>query len=180
MPTTRDFQKKYGHQKKAAHYDVDEPTEKPSRAKRRPGREDVEEPTPAKAKKVKAEAPVEEHDEEFETEHENIEELEADAEAPAHEDRIEIQFRGSELLRARFPKSFELAEEVATQWIHGGDFENLPISHPLGQWAAQRGLLKAKSLEQKVVESPLFEKAAIQILTAGMKAQGFLQKLRAR
>lgn len=177
MPTTRDFQKKHGHQKKAAHYDVDEPAEKPSRAKRRPGREDVEEPTPAKAKKVKVEAPVEEHEEEHD---ENIEELEADAEAPTQEDRIEINFRGSELLRARFPKSFELAEEVATQWIHGGDFENLPINHPLGQWAAQRGLLKAKSIEQKVVESPLFEKAAIQILTAGMKAQGFLQKLRAR
>lgn len=184
MPTTKEFRQKHGKGKKMSHYkEVVE--EKPSRPKRRPGREEPEsakdragadeELETAKASGVAFE--VEEETAKEAGEDLSQEAIEADAEATP-EDRIEIRFRGSELLRARFPKPFELAEEVATQWLKDGDFENLPISHPLGQWAAQQGLLKAKDFEKKLMTSPLVEKAAIRVLTAGMQAQGMVEKLR--
>lgn len=166
MPTTKDFKK---NKKRVSQSHMDEPSVKTTRAKRRPGREEVEE--------------TEIHDVEVEvTEEEEIDEasIEAEAEETESGERIEIQFKGSELLRAKFPKTFDLAEEVATQWVHDGSFEGLPIGHPLGQWAAQQSLMKAKEIEKKVVESPIFEKAAIGVLTYGMKAQGLVQKLKDR
>lgn len=113
---------------------------------------------------------------------EDVAYFEAEAEAQAEKDtpKVEIHFKGSELLRARFPKPFDVAEAVATDWGRDGKFENLPISHPLAQWAAQQGLLKAKEIEKKVMESPALEKAAMTALTVGMKAQGLISQLRGR
>lgn len=94
--------------------------------------------------------------------------------------KIELNFKGSEILRAKFPKPFEVAEQIATDWVQGGRFEGLPLGHPLAQYFAAKSLRKAKELEKKVMESPLTEKLAMQALTAGMKAQEIISQVRAK
>lgn len=94
------------------------------------------------------------------------------------EDKVELNFYGSEILRAKFPKAFDVAETVATEWIHDGNFEGLPLGHPLAQYFAAKGLKKAKEVEKKVMESPVTEKVALQALQAGMKAQEFISQIR--
>lgn len=107
--------------------------------------------------------------------------FEADAEETSQGPKVEINFKGSELLRSRFPQPFNVAEAVATEWMKDGStFENLPINQPLAQWATQQSLIKAKELEKKVMESPAVEKAAMQALTLGMKAQTLVTQLRER
>jgi hypothetical protein len=98
----------------------------------------------------------------------------------AASDKIEINFKGSEILRAKFPKPFEVAEQIATDWMHDGRFEGLPLGHPLAQYFAAKGLRKAKEIEKKVVESPMTEKLAMQALTAGMKAQEIINQVRTK
>lgn len=93
---------------------------------------------------------------------------------------VEIRFFGSELLRAKFPQPFDVAEKVASDWVTGGNFENLPIKQPLAQYAAQKGLQRAKEIEKKVLESPVTEKVAMQALTVGLKAQGVFEQIRER
>lgn len=94
------------------------------------------------------------------------------------EDKIEINFKGSEILRAKFPKPFEVVEQIATDWVQDGRFEGLPLGHPLAQYFAAKGLRKAKEIEKKVMESPVTEKVAMQALTAGMKAQDIINQVR--
>lgn len=108
--------------------------------------------------------------------HKTAGDFEAEPEGP----KVEIKFFGSELLRAKAPKPFEIAESVATDWMNNGNFEKLPIEHPLGHFVAQKGLLKAKEFEKKVLESPVTEKVAMQVLTVGMKAQGLFEQVRSR
>lgn len=174
MPTTKEFKSKLNG-KKAPPIEVDEEIDETeteivtdetdataaSRPQRRPGRAD----------KVKAKTSTEDYDDaDLETEFTD------DEETP----KIEINFKGSELLRSKFPKPFEVAEAVATEWVNGGDFENLPVGHPLAQWAAQKGLTKAKEMEKKILESPALEKVAYQALTLGMKAQSFVGKMKSK
>ena len=171
MPTTKEFKSKLNG-KKAPPIEVDEENDEteieieneatePSRPQRRPGRAD----------KVKAKASEENYDDaDLESEFTDNEEI----------SKIEINFKGSELLRSKFPKPFEVAEAVATEWVNGGDFENLPVGHPLAQWAAQKGLTKAKEMEKKILESPALEKVAYQALTLGMKAQSFVGKMKSK
>lgn len=176
MPTTKDFKNKIKEKKVPLHVDEDhddldqdldaevEDAEEVSRPQRRPGR----------AEKFTAKARDEDDDQE------SSEDLESEFEESENLEKVEINFRGSELLRAKFPKPFKVAEAVATDWVHNGSFENLPVGHPLAQWAAQKGLTKAKEMEKKVLESPTLEKVAMEALTLGMKAQGFIQKIKAK
>lgn len=159
-------------------------TSKPQ-PKRRPGRQE-EKSTPMEVK-MNAEMETPKVQDMGETPRENVkaeeikaEDVAAEFEAPTDEDKVEINFAGSELLRSRFPKPFEVAEAVATDWMKDGKFDHLPISHPLANWAAQQGLTKAKEIEKKVVESPRFEKAAMTALTMAMKAQATFEQLRAK
>ena len=94
--------------------------------------------------------------------------------------KVAIAFPGSELIRAKFPKSFDVAEAVATDWVHGGEFKELPINQPLAQYVAQKGLQQAKEIEKKVLESPMTEKVAMQVFTVGLKAQGLFSQLKSR
>ncbi len=96
------------------------------------------------------------------------------------EPKVELTFAGSETLRAQFPKTFETAEKIATDWIHDGRFEGLPLGHPLAQYFAAKGLRKAKEVEKKVMESPVTEKLAMNILTYGMKAQEIINQVKAK
>jgi hypothetical protein len=93
-------------------------------------------------------------------------------------EKIEIQFAGSETIRARFPKPFEVAEKIATDWVNDGRFEGLPLGHPLAEYFAAKGLRKAKEVEKKVLESPVTEKVALNVLTYGMKAQELLNQIK--
>lgn len=108
-----------------------------------------------------------------------------DAEHAANEDakeetKVELNFVGSEMLRAQFPKAFETAEKIATDWVSDGRFEGLPLGHPLAQYFAAKGLRKAKEVEKKVMESPVTEKVAMNILTYGMKAQEIINQVKAK
>lgn len=98
----------------------------------------------------------------------------------SNSDKIELNFKGSEILRAKFPKPFEVAEQIATDWVHDGRFEGLPLGHPLAQYFAAKGLRRAKELEKKVMESPVTEKLAMQALTVGMKAQDIINQVRVK
>ena len=104
-------------------------------------------------------------------------EAHAEEQTPAPE-KIEISFPGSEVLRAKLPKPFEVAEKVATDWVNDGNFEGLPLGHPLAQVLAAQGLKKAKEVEKKVVASGVIEKVAMQALTFGMKAQQEINTIR--
>jgi hypothetical protein len=108
--------------------------------------------------------------------HKSFGDFEAADEGP----KVEIKFFGSELLRSKVPKPFDVAEAVATDWVNNGNFEKLPIDHPLGHFALQKGLLKAKEIEKKVMESPMTEKVAMQVLTVGMKAQSLFEQVRSK
>lgn len=171
-----------------------------SRPKRRPGREEPE-ASDAQVRVVDVEHGVQETaGEELHAAHAKAETYAHDAatqnqteprssadssetpafEAESEKPRVEIRFFGSELIRAKFPKPFEMAEAVATDWRNGGDFSGLPIKHPLAHLAAQKGLQQAKEVEKKVLESPVTEKVAMRVLTAGMKAQSVIEQVRSR
>lgn len=94
--------------------------------------------------------------------------------------KFEIKFSGSEILRAKFPKPFAVAESIATDWLKDGSFDELPVDHPLAKYFATKGLRKAKEIEKKVLESPVTEKVAMQALQAGMKAQEIVNQVRSK
>lgn len=187
MPTTRDFKAKPSKTKKAKPIgdamSENSPAMSMSSGKRRPAREIQTEILEQSAKTESAmQEPTMKTEEQVSPDKSipTTEELVNEFEARPEEPKVEIHFKGSELLRARFPKPFLVAEAVATGWVNGGKFEDLPIAHPLTNWATQQGLLKAKELEKKVMESPAVEKAAMQALTLGMKAQGLVEQVRER
>ena len=66
---------------------------------------------------------------------------------------FELHFPGSFLLKAKAPKTFDLAERIAGEWVNDGTFEALPVGHPLAQILAAKALVKAKSLEKNVLNS---------------------------
>jgi hypothetical protein len=139
-------------------------------AKRRPGRE-----AQAENKTAAAAEPVEVHVETTPAEpQEDLSDLHSDD----GKKKIEISFAGSEILRAKLPKPFAVAEAVATDWVNDGKFEDLQIGHPLAQMAASAGLKKAKAFEKKLVESGVIEKVAMQALTAAMRAQTEINSIR--
>lgn len=146
-----------------------------SRPKRRPGREEPE----ASDADVKV-VDVDGYEAASETSHQSEASSGENADGADDRPQVEIRFFGSELLRAKFPQPFDVAEKVASDWVTGGNFDNLPIKQPLAQFAAQKGLQRAKEIEKKVLESPVTEKVAMQALTVGMKAQGMFEQIRER
>jgi hypothetical protein len=73
--------------------------------------------------------------------------------------KIQIEFPYSQLIREKVPKVFEVAESVAEQWVNDGDFENVPVGHPLAQITVAAGLRKAKEVEKKLEEKGVFAMA---------------------
>jgi hypothetical protein len=144
-------------------------------AKRRPGRDPEMQPAPGDVQGGVRVVDVEKS-------HESAESVESVATSAEEEaaPKIEINFQGSEILRAKFPTPFQVAEQIATDWVYGGRFEGLPLGHPLAQYFAAKGLRKAKEVEKKVLESPVTEKIAMQALTAGMKAQEIINQVRSK
>jgi hypothetical protein len=68
-------------------------------------------------------------------------------------EKFELNFPGSFLIKAKIPKAFDLAEKIAGDWVQDGNFESLPVGHPLAQILASKALTKAKSVEKKVLNS---------------------------
>ena len=66
--------------------------------------------------------------------------------------KTHLEFYGSELIRQKAPKVMELADTVADEWVHDGQFEGLPVGHPLAQIAAAKALRTAKDVEKKLEE----------------------------
>ena len=197
MPNVKDLKNKKNEKaapevETAEQLEMEATTSSENRSKRRPGRE-MPEASDADVKVVDVEEGVRP---ERTASHSSSDDAHAKSADPAqfstgtgsngktssfeepHGPKFELNFFGSELIRAKFPRPFEVVEAVAQEWTQGGDFSHLPIKHPLGQFAAQKGLQKAKEVEKKVLESPVTEKVAMQALTMGLKAQGLVEKLR--
>lgn len=106
---------------------------------------------------------------------------EAKVETQTHDDNkpqtITLDFAGAEKLRQYFPQSVELAEKVATDWAHDGQFEGLPVGHPLAQYFVAKGLRRAKQVEKEVVASAYYEKAKEQV--EKVATQAFLAAMKA-
>lgn len=157
-------------------------------AKRRPGRDPEMQPAPGDVhgdvSVVDVETSYDAAESIATSKHQSDDTLDANASPQEQQQtegpKVELNFKGSEILRAKFPKPFEVAEQIASDWVHDGRFEGLPLGHPLAQFFAAKGLRKAKEMEKKVMESPVTEKLAMQALTAGMKAQEIINQVRAK
>lgn len=170
MPSVKDFENKNEQTAAATATAVDESSAKKStRPRRRPGRDDVQ---PGEI----APDEVSVHDDVEPAVTAGLHSDDAPAAGPADRDaagtvnepapeepaqKVEINFPYSELLRAKVPQAFDLAEAVATDWVHDGRFEALPVGHPLAQLAAQVGFRKAKDLEKKLEEKGVFMLARV-------------------
>ena len=71
----------------------------------------------------------------------------------------QVEFYGSEIIRSKAPKVMEFADTVVDEWNKDGQFQDLPISHPLAQIAAGKALRKAKDVEKKLEEAGVFAMA---------------------
>ena len=94
--------------------------------------------------------------------------------------KIEINFPGSEVLRAKLPGTFEVADQIATDWVNDGRFEELPLKSPLAQYFVAKGLRQAKDVEKKIMNSPTTEKVAMNVFTAALKVQGAIQQIKSK
>lgn len=94
------------------------------------------------------------------------------------EEKVHLSFYGSELIRLKIPKVMEVADEVVDQWKKDGDFQGLPIGHPLAQIAAAVGLKKAKEVEKKLEEKGVFAIARMGLMYAEheLKKRGIIKK----
>lgn len=72
------------------------------------------------------------------------------------QEKVHLDFYGSDLIREKAPKVMELADTVAEEWVHDGKFEGLPVGNPLAQVVAAKALRKAKDVEKKLEEKGVF------------------------
>ncbi|MBS1970767.1 MAG: hypothetical protein JSU04_10690 [Bdellovibrionales bacterium] len=161
---------------------------KKKKARRRPGREETHEEIHEDTQEESHEELVEMAEEivdETEETVRNAHEASEHAEEAAHtadetidetsgfdemnRKKIHIEFPYSELVRAKVPKAFEVAENVAEEWVNDGNFENIPVGHPLAQITVAAGLRKAKEVEKKLEEKGVFAMAKMGIEYAKMK-----------
>lgn len=143
---------------------------KKKKARRRPGREEVEAAVEESHEELveMAEEIVEETAETVRKAQETTEKAEepvqaaaetSDAEEMSGRKKVHIEFPYSDLVRAKVPKAFEVAENVAEEWVNDGNFENVPVGHPLAQLTVAAGLRKAKEVEKKLEEKGVFAMA---------------------
>jgi hypothetical protein len=83
--------------------------------------------------------------------------------------KVHIEFPYSDMIRAKVPKAFEVAEIVATDWVNNGNFENVPVGHPVAQMTVAAGLRKAKEVEKKLEEKGVFMMAKMGLAYAKSK-----------
>ena len=92
--------------------------------------------------------------------------------------KVTIEFPYSELVRAQVPKAFEMAEKVATDWKHEGDFTDLGIKHPVARVVASQALKKAKDVEKKLEEKGVFSMAKMGLAIAKAQVENLKNKIK--
>jgi short subunit dehydrogenase-like uncharacterized protein len=103
----------------------------------------------------------------------NDEPLNAEADKP----KVKIEFPYSDIIRAQVPKTFEIAEKVATDWKHEGDFTDLGITHPVAGIVASQALQKAKDVEKKLEEKGVFSMAKMGLEIAKAQVETLKNKI---
>lgn len=71
-------------------------------------------------------------------------------------EKIRLEFYGSDLIRAQAPEVMKIADSIAQDWVHGGDFDKIPVGNPIAQAVVGKGLRKAKEVEKKLEEKGVF------------------------
>ena len=103
----------------------------------------------------------------------NSEPLNAEADKP----KVTIEFPYSDLIRSKVPKTFEIAEKVATDWKNEGDFTDLGITHPMAGIVASQALQKAKDVEKKLEEKGVFSMAKMGLEIAKSQVETLKNKI---
>ena len=93
-------------------------------------------------------------------------------------EKVKIEFPFSDLIRAKIPKVFDVAEVAATQWKNNEKFENLGVSHPVAEIALAKALEKAKDVEKKLEEKGVISAAKMGIAVAKFQAQDLFKKFK--
>jgi hypothetical protein len=200
MPSVKDYKSKKSHKSNSV------PSRKkqeksfseamtPKSTPRRPGREKVTEPSElpfetdvhvvnvetgeVEAASFESAAAAEATETEIESDNQQSSE-DSLSEDSSSKNRVHLDFYGSQILRARFPKVFNNLETVATDWINNGNFKDLEVGHPLADFFAAKGLRRAKDLETQILESPTTEKVAMKVFEVGLKAQGLVEEIKGK
>ncbi len=92
-------------------------------------------------------------------------------------EKVTIEFPYSDLLRAKAPKAFDVAEKVATDWKNEGDFTDLGIGHPVAGIVASQTLQKAKEVEKKLDEKGVFSIAKMGLEIAKAQVETLVKKI---
>lgn len=77
------------------------------------------------------------------------------------EEKIHLEFYGSDIIREKAPQIMDLADTVADEWVKDGQFQGLPVGNPIAQLAAAKALRTAKDVEKKLEEKGVFMMAKI-------------------
>lgn len=97
--------------------------------------------------------------------------------AEAESQTVHIEFPYSDLVRAKIPKAFAVAEKVATDWKNEGDFHDLGLPHPIADVVAAQALKKAKEVEKKLEEKGVFTLAKMGMAIAKAQVEQVSDKL---
>lgn len=100
----------------------------------------------------------------------------SDAPADAEKPKVTIEFPYSEIIKEKVPKAFDVAERVATDWKHEGDFTDLGLSHPVAGIVASQALQKAKNIEKKLEEKGVISMAKLGIAIAKAQVETVAKK----
>lgn len=73
-----------------------------------------------------------------------------------NQQKVHLDFYGSDLIRAKAPQIMDLADTVADEWVKDGQFQGLPVGNPITQLAAAKALRTAKDVEKKLEEKGVF------------------------
>lgn len=67
-------------------------------------------------------------------------------------------FPGRDYLSSRFPESIALLDRVASEWVHDGNFDFLPIPNKKAKSLIVGGFNWARSLESRIVKKQILPK----------------------
>lgn len=102
---------------------------------------------------------------------------EAEPHVSSEAESVHIEFPYSDLVRAKIPKAFAVAEKVATEWKNEGDFHDLGLPHPIADVVAAQALKKAKEVEKKLEEKGVFTLAKMGMAIAKAQVEQVSDKL---
>lgn len=93
------------------------------------------------------------------------------ADVEEEKEHFRAEFPGHEALRERAPQAFKVADAVVDEWKNDGDFNGIPVGHPLAQVAVGAGLRQVKKIEKKLEEKGVFMMAKMGLEFAKAKAE---------